>query len=89
MSNVATKIDQPAASVVQGVVMPGPSNAVTSRYKFSGICWIKGDLQQVVLRAAVDWYRFQSADNEHALYMAVMAMMGEEPENIHLLDGES
>lgn len=41
------------------------------------------------LRAAVDWYRFQSAENAHSLYMATMAMMGEEPENIHLLDGES
>lgn len=74
---------------VQGVVMPPHSFQDEFRYKWSNISWMKGDLQQVVLRAAVDWYRFQSVHNEHALYMAVMAMMGEEPENIHLLDGES
>ena len=89
MSNAATKTNQTAATAVQGVVMPGPSNAVTSRYKWSNIHWMKGAPQQVVLRAAVDWYRFQSAENAHSLYLAVMAMMGEEPENIHLLDGES
>jgi hypothetical protein len=69
--------------------MPGPSNAVTSRYKFSNIAWIKGGLQQVVLRAAVDWKTLQSAENAQALYLAVLAMLGEEPENIHFLDGES
>lgn len=89
MSNTAIKTNQTAASVVQGVVMPGPINAVTSRYKFSNISWLKGDLQQCVLRAAVDWKNFQSAENSQALYMAVLAMLGEEPENIHLLDGES
>lgn len=85
MNNAALNIEHISAPVV----VPGPSNAVTSKYKFSNISWLKGDLQQCVLRAAVDWQRFQSAENAHALYMAVMAMQGIEPENIHLLDGES
>jgi hypothetical protein len=77
---------QPA---VECLVVPGPTTAETSKYKFGNISWIKGDLQQCVLRAAVDWKNFQSAENAQALYMSVLAMLGEEPENIHLLDGES
>jgi hypothetical protein len=76
-------------SAVERLVVPGPTTAETSKFKFSNISWLKGDLQQCVLRAAVDWQRFQSAENAQALYVAVMAMQGLEPENIHLLDGES
>jgi hypothetical protein len=74
---------------LETLVMPGSTTAETSKFKFSNILWLKGDLQQCVLRAAVDWMRFQSAENTHALYMAVLAMQGLEPENIRLLDGES
>lgn len=81
---------KPTATVpTSNKILQRQPNTVTARYKFSNISWLKGDLQQCVLRAAVDWKNFQSADNSQALYMAVMAMLGEEPENIHLLDGES
>ena len=88
MSNLARDLDQTAKLVTENRVLPPLSYAVTSKYKFSNISWLKGDLQQCVLRAAVDWKNFQSAENTQSLYMAVLAMLGEEPENIHLLDGE-
>jgi hypothetical protein len=86
MINTAKKNDQTVESDVNDISSTRYSHIAATRYKFSNISWIKGDLQQCVLRAAVDWKNFQSAENSHALYMAILAMLGEEPENIHLLD---
>jgi hypothetical protein len=86
MSNKAGNTDH-SGGQVHPMVMPIRDWQQENKYKFSNIFWLKGDLQQCVLRAAMDWQKFQSAENTHALYMAVMAMQGIEPENIHLLDG--
>jgi hypothetical protein len=54
--------------------------------KNSGIGFIPNKLTNSVLRAAVDWKRFQSSTNATALYLAVVAMMGETPEVPYELD---
>jgi hypothetical protein len=77
MRNTATNIGHTDSTVVHDA--NAHSNAITSRYKFSNIAWLKGGLSQCVLRAAVDWKNFQSAENANSLYMAVLAMTGEEP----------
>lgn len=52
---------------------------ITSRFKFSGIAWMKNRPSDDVINAAIDWKNFQSEDNANALYLAVLRLLGEEP----------
>jgi hypothetical protein len=57
-----------------------------NEYKNSNVSFLQSSLTNNVLRASVDWKNFQSLENAQALYLAVIAMMGEKPEVPYELD---
>jgi hypothetical protein len=59
-----------------------------NRFKNSKVSFIPNENSNKVLLAAIDWKNFQSLENAQALYMSVLKMLGEKPENIHMLDNE-
>lgn len=66
-------------SAVERLVMPYQTTRETSRFKFSGMAWMKNRPSDDVINAAIDWKNFQSAENANALYFAVLRLLGEEP----------
>jgi hypothetical protein len=63
-----------------------PSWNAQNVYKNSNVAFIRTDAANAVLLAAVDWKNYQSLENANALYLAVIAMLGETPQVPYELD---
>lgn len=79
MAETYSKISAGDSVQVEPIVMPVPTAEVTSRFKFSGMVWMKNRPSDDVINAAIDWKNFQSSENANALYFAVLRMLGEDP----------